>query len=134
MKVENKIAPNENQINGFLESPELGPISMVNLLKFKNTAVYEDNRKTDLSGKAAYNIYAKDVINLIQKYGGNFLFYGKVSRLMLGEVEDLWDAVAIAKYPNRKAMMNMTLDPEYQKIHIHREAGLEGQLNIETID
>ena len=31
-------------------------------------------------------------------------------------------------------MMNMTLDPEYQKIHIHREAGLEGQLNIETID
>ena len=53
---------------------------------------------------------------------------------MLGEVEDLWDAVAIAKYPNRKAMMNMTLDPEYQKIHIHREAGLEGQLNIETID
>ena len=49
------------------------------------------------------------------------------------QVEDLWDAVAIAKYPNRKAMFDMTMDPEYQKIHVHRDAGLEGQLNIETI-
>ena len=53
---------------------------------------------------------------------------------MLGEVEEMWDAVAIAKYPSRKAMMDMTMDPGYQKIHVHREAGLEGQLNIETID
>jgi uncharacterized protein (DUF1330 family) len=52
---------------------------------------------------------------------------------MLGEVEEIWDAVAIAKYPNRKAMLDMTMDPEYQKIHVHRDAGLEGQLNIETI-
>jgi hypothetical protein len=27
----------------------------------------------------------------------------------------------------------MTMDPGYQKIHVHRDAGLEGQLNIETI-
>jgi len=25
------------------------------------------------------------------------------------------------------------MDPGYQKIHVHRDAGLEGQLNIETI-
>ena len=30
-------------------------------------------------------------------------------------------------------MLDMTMDPEYQKIHVHRDAGLEGQLNIETI-
>ena len=30
-------------------------------------------------------------------------------------------------------MFEMTMDPEYQKIHIHRDAGLKGQLNIETI-
>ena len=61
------------------------------------------------------------------------MFAGKVSRLMLGEVENLWDSIAIAKYPSRKAMLDMTMDPEYQKIHVHRDAGLEGQLNIETI-
>ena len=134
MKVENKIAPNEDQINGFLEDPELGPISMVNLLKYKEKAVYEDGRNTNLTGKEAYQLYAAEVIDFVEKYGGEFVFGGSVSRLMLGEVEEMWDAVAIAKYPSRKAMMDMTMDPGYQKIHVHREAGLEGQLNIETIE
>ena len=133
MKVENKVTPNEDQINGFLEDPEIGPISMVNLLKYKEKAIYDDGRDTDLSGEEAYGLYAAEVINLVEKYGGEFLFAGKVNRLMLGEVEEMWDSIAIAKYPNRKAMFEMTMDPEYQKIHVHRDAGLEGQLNIETI-
>ena len=133
MKVENKVTPNEEQINGFLEDPEIGPISMVNLLKYKEKAVYDDGRDTNLSGEEAYGLYAAEVINLVEKYGGEFLFAGKVNRLMLGEVDEMWDSIAIAKYPNRKAMFEMTMDPEYQKIHVHRDAGLEGQLNIETI-
>ena len=133
MKVENKVTPNEEQINGFLEDPEIGPISMVNLLKYKEKAIYDDGRYTNLSGEEAYGLYAAEVINLVEKYGGEFLFAGKVNRLMLGEVDEIWDSIAIAKYPNRKAMFEMTMDPEYQKIHVHRDAGLEGQLNIETI-
>jgi uncharacterized protein (DUF1330 family) len=133
MKVKNKVTPNEEQINGFLENPEIGPISMVNLLKYKEKAIYDDGRDTNLSGEEAYGLYAVEVINLVEKYGGEFLFAGKVNRLMLGEVEEMWDSIAIAKYPNRKAMFEMTMDPEYQKIHVHRDAGLEGQLNIETI-
>ncbi|MFL2717425.1 MAG: DUF1330 domain-containing protein [Gammaproteobacteria bacterium] len=133
MRVENKVTPNEEQINGFLEDPEIGPISMVNLLKYKEKAIYDDGRDTNLSGEEAYGLYAAEVINLVEKYGGEFLFAGKVNRLMLGEVDEMWDSIAIAKYPNRKAMFEMTMDPEYQKIHVHRDAGLEGQLNIETI-
>ena len=133
MKVENKVTPNQEQINGFLEDPEIGPISMVNLLKYKEKAIYDDGRDTNLSGEEAYGLYAAEVINLVEKYGGEFLFAGKVNRLMLGEVDEMWDSIAIAKYPNRKAMFEMTMDSEYQKIHVHRDAGLEGQLNIETI-
>ena len=51
---------------------------------------------------------------------------------MLGEVEDLWDQVAIAMYPNRKSMLKMISDPDYIKSAQHRVAGLAGQLNIET--
>ena len=53
---------------------------------------------------------------------------------MLGEVEELWDRVAIAMYPNRQAMIEMMQSAEYQAIHHHRDAGLAGQLNIETTD
>ena len=51
---------------------------------------------------------------------------------MLGEVEDLWDQVAVAMYPSRKAMLKMITDPDYIESAQHRVAGLEGQLNIET--
>ena len=105
---------------------------MVNLLKFKKNAEYEDGRDTDLSGRDAYAIYGLEVAEHLKKVGGTFVFSGSVSRLMLGEVEDLWDAVAIARYPSRKAMLEMMMDPDYQESEKHRAAGLAGQLNIET--
>lgn len=132
MKVENKVIPNEEQMKGFLEGDDEKPIYMVNLLKFKEKAEYEDGRETNLTGQEAYAIYGQEVQEHLAKVGGGGTFSGKVTRLMLGEVEDLWDAVAIATYPNKKAMMTMMMDPEYQKSAVHRSAGLEGQLNIET--
>ena len=53
---------------------------------------------------------------------------------MLGEVEELWDKVAIAMYPSRAAMMDMMRSEGMQEFSVHRSAGLAGQLNIESID
>ena len=132
MKVENKVMPNEKQTEEFLEEGHDEPIFMVNLLKFKDKAEYKDGRQTDLTGQEAYQIYAKEVQGHLQKVGGKLIFSGVVSRLMLGEVEELWDWVAIAEYPSRKAMRSMIMDKDYRKSEEHRNAGLAGQLNIET--
>ena len=75
---------------------------------------------------------AKEVQGHLQKVGGKLIFSGQVSRLMLGEVEELWDWIAIAEYPSRKAMRSMIMDKDYRKSEEHRSAGLAGQLNIET--
>ena len=103
-----------------------------NLLKFKEKAEYPDKRQTDLTGKEAYAIYGKEVVGHLEKVGGKPIFGANVERLMLGEVEDLWDQVAVAMYPSRKAMLKMITDPDYIESAQHRVAGLEGQLNIET--
>jgi len=132
MKVKNAVIPNEEQMAGFLEGDIDTPIKMVNLLKFKDKADYKDGRQTSLSGKEAYQIYADEVQGHLEKVGGKSIFLGEVERLMLGEVEELWDWVAIAEYPSRKAMLEMVMDSEYQKSEEHRSAGLAGQLNIET--
>ena len=134
MEVKNMLVPNQTQMDEFLEEATDAPISMVNLLKFKDKAEYEDGRETDLTGKQAYSIYAIEVVNHLNKVGAEIIFGGEVSRLMLGEVEDLWDSVAIARYPSRKAMLQMMMDKDYQESAKHRSAGLEGQLNIETIE
>ena len=134
MKVENAVTPNEEQLAGFLEGDTETPIKMVNLLKFKDKAEYEDGRETNLSGKEAYKIYADEVLGHLERVGGKSIFFGEVQRLMLGQVEELWDWVAIAEYPSRKAMLEMIMNSEYQKSEEHRSAGLAGQLNIETKD
>ena len=132
MKVENKVIPSEEQMKGFVEGDIDSPISMLNLLKFKDKAEYEDGRTTDLTGREAYQIYALAVAKLVENTGGKVLFGAEVSRLMLGEVEELWDTVAIAQYPSRRKMLEMMMSPEYTEISVHRTAGLKGQLNIET--
>jgi len=134
MKVENRVLPDAEQIQGFLEPGPEGPIYMVNLLRFKPRAQYEDGRETDLTGEQAYAIYAEGVTPLLAKVGGGGMFHAEVTRLMLGEVEDLWDTVAIAMYPSRSAMFEMMRLPEMNEIGAHRAAGLAGQLNIETAD
>ena len=134
MEVKNSVYPNEAQIKGFMEPGPEGPIYMVNLLKFKDKAVYEDGRETSLTGEQAYAIYGKGVSKLLVKHGGGAMYSSRVTRLMLGEVEELWDKIAIAMYPSRAAMMQMMQDPEMQSISEHRSAGLAGQLNIETAD
>ena len=134
MRVENKVLPSEEQIQGFLEPDAKSPIYMVNLLKFKDVAEYEDGRETELSGRDAYMIYGLAVAELIKKVDGELVFMAAVERLMLGEVEELWDQVAIARYSSRAATLEMMQMPEYQEIAVHRSAGLAGQLNIETVD
>lgn len=132
MEVKNSVVPNQEQIEGFLQPGPDGPIYMVNLLKFRDKAAYEDGRATDLTGREAYDIYGAGVAVLLKEFGGAVMFAADVERLMLGEVEELWDEVAIAMYPSRKAMLDMMQSPTMQEIATHRAAGLAGQLNLET--
>jgi uncharacterized protein (DUF1330 family) len=134
VEVKNSVYPNEAQIKGFFEPGAEGPIFMVNLLKFKARAEYEDGRVSDLTGEQAYGLYGDAVSMLLKEFGGGAIFSGTVERLMLGEVEELWDKVAIAMYPSRQAMLEMMQSPKMQEIGAHRAAGLAGQLNIETFD
>ena len=134
MEVINRVIPSEEQMEGFMEPGREGPIYMLNLLKFKDEAEYADGRETDLSGAQAYAIYGQEVVAHLQRVGGSPMFSAGVERLMLGEVEELWDSAAIAMYPSRKAMLEMLMSPEYQASALHREAGLAGQLNIELVE
>jgi hypothetical protein len=133
VNVTNRLLPNQQQIAALGEPGPGGPIHMVNLLKFKDEAEYEDGRETNLSGREAYQLYGVGVVKLLAAVGGSIQFLGDVTYLTLGEVDELWDEVAIASYPSRAAMLEMMMMPEMLEISVHRSAGLVGQLNIETV-
>ena len=86
MEIKNALKPNHEQMENFNSGDLDTPIFMVNLLKFKEFACYEDGRETNLTGAEAYNIYSQEVQDRhLKKVGGKIIFSGAVSQLMLGE-------------------------------------------------
>lgn len=132
MNVTNAVFPGPAQITAFFGGAEDGPFVMINLLKFKERAEYADGSEPELSGREAYRRYGVAVQGCLASVGGRSLYAGDVTELMLGEIDELWDMVALAEYPSRAAMMTMVSSPAYQAIEKHRVAGLAGQLNIRT--
>ena len=127
------ISPRPDQVKALLESDLEGPVAMLNLLKFKDKAEYADGRDSDLTGRQAYQLYGMGVAGLLPDYGGRVFFMADTTFLSLGEVDELWDEVAIAVYPDRNALFRMSSSQEWQDLAVHREAGLKGQLNIESV-
>jgi len=93
---------------------------MVNLLKFKPDG-----------GADEYAKYAAGIGPLLQNVGAKILFSGQASACLIGNGD--WDAVALVEYPSPAALFQMTSTEEYQALHQHREAGLEGQVNYAVL-
>jgi len=132
MDVTNAVMPSHDQFVDFFGAPEDGPFVMVNLLKFKDKAEYADGSEPGLSGREAYARYGEGVTRLVLALGGKMHYSGDVTGLMIGEVGELWDVVALVEYPSLEAFKTMALSPEMHAIEHHRVAGLAGQLNIRT--
>ena len=130
MEYINATTKTDQQMEALLKADNGGPVCMVNLLKFREKAEYEDGRETDLSGIEAYQIYGAVTGSLIKELGGDVVFTSVFNGMVVGEVEELWDVMAIAKYPTLQSFIDMVASPDYLKAYHHRLAGLKGQLNI----
>ena len=92
----------------------------------------QDGRSEIIMGQVAYMRYGAEMRKIVERAGGRLLFAGRVDGLVIGEVEELWDAVAVVEYPSRAKFQELVMPPEMQAIGVHREAGLAGQLLILT--
>ena len=70
MQVKNETAPRPELAQAFFSDADHGPMVMVNLLKFKDKAEYEDGRATTLTGREAYQIYGRAVTGILPMFGG----------------------------------------------------------------
>lgn len=131
--IENRLHPDAAQLAAMQEPGYEGPIAMINLLRFRARAVYPDGRDPQLSGREAFQRYGMGFAPLLEATGGRLIHGGKVSLLAIGAAEELWDAVVVVEYPSREAFLRLTQSREYQAVAVHRDAGLAGQLLVETV-
>ena len=115
----NAMSPTAEQMKAFLALPD-GPVVMVNLLKFKADG-----------GAEEYAKYGAAIQPCLAKVGAKLLFSGQALSCLIGDGD--WDMVALMQYPNPGALIEMVNTKEYQAAHVHREAGLEGQINYAVV-
>ena len=133
MQIENAHVPTSEQVGAAVARDDGREIYMLNLLKFRNKAQYADGRQSDLSGLEAYAIYGKAMTRMVMQAGGKLVYVGAVRGLLVGGGDAQWDQVAIMMYPSFKVMAEITGSQAYADIHVHRDAGLAGQVLIETV-
>ncbi len=126
--------PDTEQMRAFAKDPHDGPIVMLNLLKFRETADYQpdDPEYGDkISGEAAYDRYGAELMTFADAdMGVETLYAGDAARFMIGSGD--WDRVLLVRYPSRQHMLKMLSDERYTAAHRHRDAGLLHQDLIET--
>ena len=132
MTFENRMTHTQERREILARDNDKGPVSMVNLLKFKDKAVYEDGRETQLSGFEAYDAYGGPMGKLIAKGGGKVTYTSAVDSLVVGEAHELWDIVVIIEYPSREKFLELISSPEARQLQVHRTAGLAGQMLLAT--
>lgn len=112
-----------------------GPIVMLNLLKFRKEANYPAGaRHAPCSGEEAYARYQKAFTETV---GGvsqaEVVFEGKAGVLFIGDREtDDWDKILLVRYPSREHFLAMMADPTYREALVHRYAGLERTVLLQT--
>jgi uncharacterized protein (DUF1330 family) len=100
-----------------------GPVQMLNLVRFRAQAAYEDGREA--TGREAYRAYAEASGPVFQRVGGRQVWIGRFEMTLIGPDDERWDAVFIAEYPNAAAFVEMVRDPVYREAVRHRQAAVE---------
>jgi uncharacterized protein (DUF1330 family) len=115
------VHPTEEQITQLVARSEDGPVVMLNLLRFKEHA---DGIDEGVSGAEAYGRYSTAAEPFLRGVGGRLVHAVAARQSVIGPAEPEWDLVLLVEYPSRAKFLEMAMNPEYLKIHAHREAAL----------
>ncbi|HVV64846.1 MAG TPA: DUF1330 domain-containing protein [Rhizomicrobium sp.] len=122
------VMPTPTQMDKMISSGPEGAIVMVNLLKYRERAVYEPQRaeaKEGLTGREAYLRYGATASRCVAERGGAIVWMGSQAYAFIGGPEQDWDDVVCVKYPSRRTFLEMISSPEYLAAAYHRDAALE---------
>jgi uncharacterized protein (DUF1330 family) len=128
------IHPLPEQLQAFFaDAANDGAIVMINLLKFREEAVYDEGANEEpCSGREAYQRYSALAFPQVTAVNGTLLWLGKVEASLIAPVDEAWDEALLVQYPSKQAFLQMISSPEYQKISTHRTAALADSRLIAT--
>lgn len=126
------VDPEREQFEAFKKLPRDKPVMMLNFLRFRDRAAYEDGR--DVSGAEAYAAYGRESAPVFRRVGGEIVWRGIPEVMLIGPDDRHWDLIFIARYPSAGAFLEMVTDPQYRQAVKHRTAAVLDSRLIRTAE
>lgn len=107
-----------------------GPVTMLNLLRFRAVADYSATPNLGppfpqtVSGREAYDVYMEHTLPFLEVVGGALEFRGEGAHPLIGPTAERWDLVLLVRYPSIEAFLGMATNTEYLAGIGHRTAAL----------
>ncbi len=122
------VDPSRENFDAFKALPRDTPISMLNLLRFRENALYPEEHPQaalGLTGAEAYDKYGRTSGPIFTRVGGSVIWRGSMEAMVIGPVDKNWEVAFIAAYPHAGAFFEMINDPDYKLAVVHRKAAVE---------
>lgn len=124
------VDPDRERFGQFKDLPRDHPVQMLNLVKLKDEAIYEDGTRT--TGREAYAAYGRESGEVFRRLGGRIVWSGDFELTLIGPEDESWDIAFIAEYPSGQAFIDMIRDPRYREAVKHRQAAVKTSRLIRT--
>lgn len=123
------LAPTDESFMAVLNQGIEGPVTMLNLLRFRSVADYSASPElapdAPITGVAAYRRYIDAASAVVAEAGGQVSLLGTGGAFIIGPLDERWDAVLIVKQESLESFGSFTRNPAYLAVVGHRTAALE---------
>ncbi len=121
--------PTDQSVGHLLQRGISGPVTMLNLLRFRDWADYSDFPEaappSQISGRDAYDRYMSHTMPFLTATGGSVSFLGAGGYNLVGPPEERWDLVMAVRQASVQDFLAFASNEAYLAGVCHRTAALE---------
>ncbi|MBP0580199.1 DUF1330 domain-containing protein [Labrys sp. LIt4] len=122
------LSPSQEAGRAFVMRGLSGPVTMLNLLRFREVADYSASPDlapaAEISGEEAFRRYIVHTLPFLARSGGELLFLGTGGAFLIGPETERWDQVMLVRQATVQSFLAFADDGDYLAGLGHRTAAL----------
>lgn len=130
--------PTNESVGQLLQRGISGPITMLNLLRFRGWADYSDFPEAappdPITGRDAYDRYMSHTMPFLTAAGGSIRFLGVGGHQLVGPPGERWDLVMAVRQASVNDFLAFATDEAYLAGVCHRTAALEDSRLLPVVE
>jgi hypothetical protein len=120
--------PTESTVAALLARDVSGPLAMLNLVRFRETADYSASPELapaePITGRTAFDRYVAHTLPFLRDSGGELLFLGTGGSYLVGPSDEGWDLAMLVRQDSVQAFLAFASNQAYMAGIGHRTAAV----------